>query len=260
MKTLTCQAEPNHEFQHPGGRGRPPLYCDEHKPVKKPSNSSVTVVTGVTAASEEAPVNPFIAKAKKEAISNRVAKARETREKKKVERIEQTIEEVEAEYIEIDTTIEKASKSYSDALTATREVEWSRDTEKEFNKVWHYCDLKMNGLMNVLKRKRYLEALVEKLTNPDRVDKIEVTPDGVRTASYAPTMDMDDPIGGRSDLDIEEIFARANDEAIMQEEYESQGDEHESGYNDLLSNPEQYDTDNDVAEQFAHILREFEED
>lgn len=32
MKTLTCPGPPGHEFQIPKGRGRPPRYCDEHKP------------------------------------------------------------------------------------------------------------------------------------------------------------------------------------------------------------------------------------
>jgi hypothetical protein len=34
MKTLTCPGPPEHEFQIPKGRGRPPRYCDEHDPKK----------------------------------------------------------------------------------------------------------------------------------------------------------------------------------------------------------------------------------
>lgn len=32
MKTLTCPGPPEHEFEIPKGRGRPPRYCSEHKP------------------------------------------------------------------------------------------------------------------------------------------------------------------------------------------------------------------------------------
>lgn len=32
MKTLVCPGPPEHEFQVPKGRGRPPRYCSEHKP------------------------------------------------------------------------------------------------------------------------------------------------------------------------------------------------------------------------------------
>jgi len=32
MKTLTCPGPPEHTFEIPKGRGRPPRYCDEHKP------------------------------------------------------------------------------------------------------------------------------------------------------------------------------------------------------------------------------------
>lgn len=31
MKTLICPGPPEHEFQIPKGRGRPPRFCDEHK-------------------------------------------------------------------------------------------------------------------------------------------------------------------------------------------------------------------------------------
>lgn len=32
MKTLTCPGPPEHTFEIPKGRGRPPRYCEEHKP------------------------------------------------------------------------------------------------------------------------------------------------------------------------------------------------------------------------------------
>lgn len=32
MKVLVCPGPPEHEFQIPRGRGRPPRYCEEHKP------------------------------------------------------------------------------------------------------------------------------------------------------------------------------------------------------------------------------------
>lgn len=32
MKTLVCPGPPEHEFEVPKGRGRPPRYCGEHKP------------------------------------------------------------------------------------------------------------------------------------------------------------------------------------------------------------------------------------
>lgn len=32
MKTLICPGPPEHEFQIPKGRGRPPRYCEAHKP------------------------------------------------------------------------------------------------------------------------------------------------------------------------------------------------------------------------------------
>lgn len=35
MKTLVCPGPPEHEFQIPKGRGRPPRYCEQHKPANK---------------------------------------------------------------------------------------------------------------------------------------------------------------------------------------------------------------------------------
>jgi hypothetical protein len=32
MKVLTCPGPPEHEFEIPKGRGRPPRYCEDHKP------------------------------------------------------------------------------------------------------------------------------------------------------------------------------------------------------------------------------------
>lgn len=39
MKTLVCPGPPEHEFQIPKGRGRPPRYCDEHKPNQQKQKS-----------------------------------------------------------------------------------------------------------------------------------------------------------------------------------------------------------------------------
>lgn len=44
MKTLVCPGPPEHEFQIPRGRGRPPRYCEEHKP--SPQNKEENKVSG----------------------------------------------------------------------------------------------------------------------------------------------------------------------------------------------------------------------
>jgi hypothetical protein len=45
MKTLTCPGPPEHEFQIPKGRGRPPRYCDDHDPKKDSSRKGGEKVT-----------------------------------------------------------------------------------------------------------------------------------------------------------------------------------------------------------------------
>lgn len=58
-RTLTCPGPPEHTFEHKGGRGRPPKYCDEHKPVKPQRSKSDTHTI-----SDNEETNPFIKKAK----------------------------------------------------------------------------------------------------------------------------------------------------------------------------------------------------
>lgn len=255
MKTLTCKGPPEHTFEHPGGRGRPPSFCPEHKPVKKASsNSSVTGVTGVTAKSE-APVNPFIQKAQKEANRKKTEPARAQKQAKAQERAHETAEAIEKEYIEIDDRITRATMDYDNSLKATKDIDWSRDVEEEFNKAWRICDRKMVALMSLLNRRRYLEAIVETLTNPDTPERIVEHPAGAcrhcgSTAHWTGEHDSEVRAGVINEDELESASELLDD---------AQEDESALGYNDLLSNPEQYDEDNDVADQFASILREFED-
>lgn len=45
MKTLVCPGPPEHEFEIPKGRGRPPRFCEEHKPNGKSEESKVSEET-----------------------------------------------------------------------------------------------------------------------------------------------------------------------------------------------------------------------
>lgn len=45
MKTLVCPGPPEHTFEIPKGRGRPPRFCDEHKPNKSEGKSEVSEET-----------------------------------------------------------------------------------------------------------------------------------------------------------------------------------------------------------------------
>lgn len=64
MKTLTCPGPPEHEFQVPKGRGRPPKYCKEHRPTGKEGEQQVSEETktrprpGNKSNSEEKPSRP----------------------------------------------------------------------------------------------------------------------------------------------------------------------------------------------------------
>lgn len=248
-KTLTCPGPPEHTFEHAGGRGRPPKYCNEHKPVKPASKSKTENVTVVTD-EKEAPVNPFIKKAQqaqKEADKKKMEEVRAGKKEKAKARSQASAEEIEAEYEKIDPFIERGNKEWSEAFNHANSVKWTPETERDFNRAWNICDHKQNALINLAIRKRVLEKLVEDLTNPEQQpisDGVDVTETPVRAIVEAANdygamiENMDD------DLDAETL---AEDNA-----------EDEDGYNDLLSNPEQYDDDN--VDAFMSALAEFDDE
>lgn len=248
-KTLLCEGtNPPHEFTHAGGRGRPPKYCNEHKPVKPVYKSKTENVTVVTDESE-APVNPFIKKAQeaqKAADKKRMEEVRAGKKEKAQARSKATAEEIEQEYLAIDDRIEKTNEQYLEAFANANTVEWSYETEREFNRAWNLCDHKQNALINLALRKNVLEKLVEDLTNPEQrpiSDVVDVTETPIRAITDAAN-DYSAMIENMDDELDAETLAEDNAE---------DGD----GYNDLLSNPEQYDDDN--VDAFMNALAEFDE-
>lgn len=252
MKTKICPGPPEHEFEIPSGRGRPPTYCSEHKPVKIPtaSKSSVTDVTGVTD-QDEAPVNPFIAKAKKQAVNVRLAKARATKQEKAQERAQHDTEAIEKEYMLIDERIERADRDYTEAFGKAKVIGEGNgvaflDIETDFNKAWSQSDTKMNTLMNLLRRKQYLEKIVEELTNPDAPKREPVTIPANDAGTYT------DP-GSKWNIEADMLDNQDEDESFTFQDALQYPSEIED------SDSTNYVDDDDVVEQFASILREFEE-
>lgn len=283
IQMLVCPGPPEHEFPNPnaGKRGRPPKFCGEHKPVKdekkpeerqevieeveevanpfiKKAQSSATDVTVVTDDDEEdTPVNPFIQKAQSKPVSEEPIRAK--REKYKPPKpVPDRIEDIEQEYMEIDERITRAREDYKTSKDRAMEIGVDGDTDfhdiqSDFEHAWNACDSKMASLMNAITRKRWLEKRVEELTDPKKFI----------TMTDTITMTAPPPIVRETEATIADTFAKIDDEETMREEreqYEAEIedlDEDELGYNDLLSNPEQYD--DDTADRFAAIMDEFEE-
>lgn len=198
------------------------MYCDEHKPQKpvSKSHSRVTHVPDVP----DAPVNPFVLKAQKDANRKKTEPARLGKQKKAQESAQAEAEALEREYAHIDDRIERATREWTKSFDHANDAKWAPETDKEFKHAWNLCDHKQNALINLSTRKRILEKLVEDLTNPERV--VEIAP----TNGHAENM---------LDPDIQDNLMDDLEEAT-----------------ELLNEEEQFD----VAEQFANILTEFDED
>ena len=128
------------------------------------------------AMAEESPqkterVNPFIAKANRD----KMTKLAEAKAEKRVERAKREDEAVEQEYLEIDERIEAAKERYAETFKAAMAIDYSYETAEAFNKAWNRSDQAQSVLINLLARKRNLEAEVERMTAPAVVSESPVS-------------------------------------------------------------------------------------
>jgi hypothetical protein len=197
-KTLHCQTG-DHDWIHPGGRGRPPVNCPEHSVATKQTREPLAKVNAKTKYSitskppkpgpDDVPINRhpesprhqanrelqakqaaakpnlFLQKAKKKAIGERLQNGKAVA---KVERTQKENNAIEAEYLAIDERIEKADKAYEESLNATQAAK----SKEEIDKAFKFSDAKQSALLNLLARKRKLEAMVDQMTAPTGTDNI----------------------------------------------------------------------------------------
>lgn len=112
-KTRTCPGPPEHEFTYPGGRGRPPIYCAEHKPVKPAAKDPTKHLVG--SRTDDDPVrdkrdenNPFIKKTREKSSNPFIDKA------KKLERLAEDLEAGTRTAAEDEATLAKAADDWDE--------------------------------------------------------------------------------------------------------------------------------------------------
>lgn len=143
-KTLICEVG-KHEWEHPGGRGRPPKRCPEHRvlPDAKPSDPDTE---------PQAKVNPFVKKAQNKA---KMEKARQGKEQKKTESAEAKQARLKAELEELPARIRQAEERY----TLTREKFSAAQTVEEIEKASRPMEQAQIALAAFYARKRKLDAV-----------------------------------------------------------------------------------------------------
>lgn len=184
MKTLTCEGPPKHEYERPSGRGRPPRYCDEHRPAKPEPKQKPERQTQVEAESDER-VNPFIAKAEKEKNRAKTAPARAGKEEKR--RIEEmrAEETLEREFEGIDEREREAYARYDEAFKIANGQPIGKGRDTDDPKLWNRVHQAQSTAINVSSRKRWLFDHFEKLTNGDKPDEVDQIWEGHPTKADA---------------------------------------------------------------------------
>ena len=171
-KQIQCAA--GHMFEHKGGRGRPPMYCPEHKPAK-PASKKSGQGTAVEGSTVNPPVNPFIKRAHQKKMAELRAKRDEKKERSQQEQDAAEMEKLEEEYLTIDEKIDSATSAYTASFKAANAINYSIETADAFNKAWGKSDRAQYTLMSLLSRKRVIEARVEQLTAPAASSKSPIT-------------------------------------------------------------------------------------
>jgi hypothetical protein len=183
LQILNCAGPPAHEWDRPAQRGKPPRYCPKHDPRKngnqdqdhaKNSQADSSPSKGATPDSISRPNpfierarNPFIERAKRkqaEALKQEDKPAREVIEDTRT-REERLFEESE----QIDEMIARANAKYTEAFLAATHYPGNIDPHEEKREaahLWDKADIAQNTLINMLNRKRYLDAELEKMTSP----------------------------------------------------------------------------------------------
>jgi hypothetical protein len=264
-KTLHCEIG-NHDWEHPGGRGRPPRNCPKHQPnkdQKKPESRPKPPKKQLPNPAEipinrhpeperhkqarEAANNPFIKRATEKKKAETVERLQKGKQEKRIERTQIEVEPIEKEYLEIDNRIERAQAEYDTSLADTKKAKTKEEIDKAFNK----SDTKQNALLSLIARKRKLEAMVDQMTDPTGKTMADI-----ENLSPLPAEPVWVDVSPEPLSDIEAAELEKDSEPWEEEQRDDETPTEESdGYNDLLSNPEQFDNPWD---EVADMLKGFE--
>jgi hypothetical protein len=206
-KTITCPGPPEHTFEHTqAGRGRPPVYCPEHKPTKSPKRQVSD--SGNSESSE----NPFIKKARNR---EKMDHAREGKVDKAIAREREEQAKLEAEFATIDERVEACYANY--------DVLFKAALQTNDDKAWAKLDGSQRSCVNASKRKRQLYEYFEDVTSGNRPT---IAPTPITVAPAAPAAGMLDPdIQDQAAEDLEAAIELMDDDLSVVEDFGSIIDE-----------------------------------